>query len=92
MKDILMRALKTFWQGALAYLITAFGAQLGTVPVFNLDVLKELGIGLLVGAIAAGLSATWNGVIAPIVDRYKVVYANESKHICDGSDGDSHTV
>ncbi len=86
MKDILIRALKTFWQGSLAYLVT----QLGTIDFFGTDVLKDVGSCLLVGAIAAGLSATWNGVISPIVDKYKVVHTHESKHVCDGSDNNSH--
>lgn len=90
MKDILIRALKTFWQGSFAYLIAAFGTQLGAIDPFSLNALKEVGIGLLIGAIAAGLSAVWNGVVAPIIDKYKVVHTHESEHVCDGSDSDSH--
>lgn len=92
MKDILIRALKTFWQGSIAYLITAFGTQLGAIDLFSVEALKEVGVGLLIGALAAGLSATWNGVIAPIVDKYKVVTPHESKHVCDDADCDSHEV
>ena len=69
MKDVLIRSAKTFWQAVLAYLITAFGAQFTGVGAFDIDALKNAGIGVLVGALAAGLSATWNGVLAPIVNK-----------------------
>lgn len=68
-KDILIRALKTFWQGAVAYLLTSFGAQIGTIDLFSLDALKEVGLGLITGALAAGLSATWNGAIKPLLNK-----------------------
>ena len=72
LKDVAIRALKTFWQGAMAYLVTSFSVQLGTIDLFSVEALKEVGIGLLIGTLAAGLSAAWNGVIAPILDKYKV--------------------
>ena len=71
LKDVALRALKTFWQGAMAYLVTAFTAQLGAIDLFSVEALKEVGIGLLVGTLAAGLSAAWNGVVAPILEKYK---------------------
>ena len=92
MKDILIRALKTFWQGSIAYLIAAFGTQLGAIDLFSVEALKEVGICLLIGALAAGLSATWNGVLAPIVNKYKVVHTCENKSICNCADDDSHEV
>lgn len=81
-KDVLIRAAKTFWQGAVAYLVASFSTQLGAIDLFSLDALKEVGIGLLVGALAAGLSATWNAVIQPALDKLKVkggVTTDESK-------------
>ena len=71
-KDVVIRALKTFWQGAAAYLVATFGTQMGSIDLFSTDALKEVGIGLVVGALAAGLSAAWNGVIAPILEKYKL--------------------
>ena len=70
-KDILIRALKTFWQAVVAYLVTSFGTQIAGIEVFSFDALKNVAIGLLVGAIAAGLSAAWNGVIQPALDKFK---------------------
>lgn len=70
-KDVLIRALKTFWQAVVAYLATSFGTQLAGIEVFNFDALKNFAIGLIVGAVAAGLSASWNGVIQPALNKLK---------------------
>lgn len=70
-KDVLIRAAKTFWQAAAAYLVATFGTQLAGVDIFNAEALGNVLIGLAVGALAAGLSATWNGVIAPGLDKLK---------------------
>ena len=70
-KDILIRALKTFWQAVVAYLATSFGSQIAGIEVFDFDALKNVAIGLLVGALAAGLSASWNGAIQPALNRLK---------------------
>jgi uncharacterized membrane protein len=67
MNDILRRALKRFIQGVVAYLVTALGTQMVGVDIFDFDVLA----GLLVGAVAAGLSASWNGVIDPALSKLK---------------------
>ncbi len=71
MKDVLIRSLKTFWQGAMAYLIATFGTQFGAIDILSIEALKEVGISLLMGTIAAGLCATWNGVLAPILNKHK---------------------
>ena len=54
-KDILIRAGKTFWQAALAYLLA------------DAAVLQEaqLLLSLAVGAAAAGFSAVYNGIVRP---------------------------
>lgn len=69
-KDVLLRAAKTFWQAAFAYLVTAFGSQFADIGAFDPDALQNAGLALLVGAIAAGCSATWNGVIAPFIKKF----------------------
>ena len=56
MKDVAIRALKTFWQASLAYLVASLGQ--------GVDLLEgEVIGGLLIGALAAGLSAVWNGAV-----------------------------
>lgn len=57
-KDILIRALKTFVQAFISYLsIDAF------FGVTDLTALKKIALSLLVGALAAGVSAVWNSLI-----------------------------
>lgn len=63
MNDVLMRALKTFVQASIAYLV----ASIGAVDVFD----KGVAEGLLIGAIAAGISASWNGVVQPRLNKLK---------------------
>lgn len=72
-KDVAIRALKTFWQAAIAYFVATFGSQLAGVDVFDVNALKNIIIGLIVGAISAGLSAAWNGVIQPILNNAKAI-------------------
>ena len=61
-KDIAIRALKTFWQSAIAYLVASLGQG---IDLFEVEVIG----GILIGALAAGVSATWNGVCQPLLDR-----------------------
>ena len=63
-KDIMIRALKTFWQSAIAYFVASLsqGADLFEIEVIG---------GLLIGALAAGLSASWNGAVQPVLNRLK---------------------
>ena len=63
-KDIAIRALKTFWQSAIAYLVAALSTG---VDLFEGEVIS----GLLIGALAAGISASWNGAIQPVLNRLK---------------------
>lgn len=63
MNDVIKRALKTFVQASIAYLV----ATIGAVDVFD----KGVAEGLLIGAIAAGISASWNGAVQPMLDKYK---------------------
>ena len=64
MKDIAIRALKTFWQSAIAYLVAALSTG---VDLFEGEVIS----GLIIGALAAGISASWNGAVQPILNKYK---------------------
>ena len=66
MKDVVIRALKTFWQSAVAYLVATLSTQ-------GVDVFEREGVlgGLLIGALAAGISASWNGAVQPILNKYK---------------------
>jgi hypothetical protein len=41
------------------------------VDIFDIDALKSVLGGLLIGALAAGLSASWNGVVEPALDKCK---------------------
>lgn len=64
MKDVSIRALKTFWQAAVAYLVMSLGQG---VDLFEGEVIG----GLLLGALAAGISASWNGAIQPVLNKLK---------------------
>lgn len=70
-KDVAIRAMKTFWQSGVAYLVTTFSTQMSGVDVFDLHDVQSVFGGLLIGAVAAGLSASWNGVVQPILEKCK---------------------
>ena len=63
-KDIIVRALKTFWQSALAYLVASLSQG---IDLFEIEVIG----GLLIGALAAGISASWNGAVQPVLNKLK---------------------
>ena len=63
-KDVAVRAIKTFWQSAIAYLVATLSTG---VDLFERDVIG----GILIGALAAGLSASWNGVVQPRLNKLK---------------------
>ena len=63
-KDVAIRALKTFWQSAIAYLVAALSTG---VDLFEGEVIS----GLLIGALAAGISASWNGAVQPVLNKLK---------------------
>ena len=63
-KDIIVRALKTFWQTAIAYLVASLSQG---VDLFEGEVIG----GLLLGALAAGISASWNGAVQPVLNKLK---------------------
>ncbi len=61
-KDVGIRAVKTFLETAISYLIAALGGV-----DFGSDLGQTFWIGLGLSAGAAGLSAVWNGVLQPII-------------------------
>ena len=68
-KDVLIRALKTFWQAALASIVAALGSGAIGMEIFNdntwVKVLASIGI----GAVASGFSAIYNGIIKPLLEK-----------------------
>lgn len=60
-KDVLVRALKTFWQAALAYVFADVSVLQGALSDWNVG--KRVLVTIGIGAAAAGLSAVYNGVI-----------------------------
>ncbi len=62
-KDIAIRAAKTFWQAAVGYALTA----ITTAGITDLNAAKAIIGGIIASAIAAGASAAWNGVVTPII-------------------------
>ena len=70
-KDVAVRSVKTFWQAAIAYLVATLSTQIAGVDIFDPHAMKSVIGGLLIGSVAAGLSASWNGVVEPILNKYK---------------------
>ena len=71
MNDILVRALKTFWQGALAALFVALPQIVELIPS-GWVAIKPVLVSAATGALAAGLSALYNGVIKPHFEKSNV--------------------
>lgn len=70
-KEVTIKALKTFWQSSIAYIVATFSSEMTGVDVFDFSSMKSVLGGLLIGALAAGLSAVWNGVVQPKLNKYK---------------------
>ena len=68
-KDVAVRAGKTFWQAAFGYIVTSVGVSLSGVDAFDGDAIRNALIGITIGACAAGLSAAYNGAIVPVVNK-----------------------
>ena len=66
-KDVLIKALNTFWQGALAFVVLAADPIIESIAAGDWSGVVALAYAVLLGAIAAGLSAvkTW------LVAKYK---------------------
>ncbi len=59
-KNCLNRALRTFLQTAIGYIITNLSLYFGGIDLTNGDVLKHAFIGLAISAISAGSAAVMN--------------------------------
>ncbi len=66
-KNIIERSVKTFIETAISYLI----AHLSGANFFERNEVKTVWVGLAISAGAAGLSATWNGVLQPLFAQTK---------------------
>lgn len=64
-KDVLCRAAKTFWQAAVAYLLADVTVLSAALTDFETGHRMLITIGI--GAVAAGLSAVYNGVVKPLL-------------------------
>ena len=62
-KDILIRAGKTFWQAALAYLLADAAVLQQALTDWSTG--RQILLSLAVGAMVAGFSAVYNGVVRP---------------------------
>ena len=68
-KDVLIRALKTFWQAARASIVAAIGSGAIGLEIFQDNTWKKVLISVIIGAVASGLSAVYNGLIKPAIDK-----------------------
>lgn len=64
-KDVLLRAFKTFWQAAFSYVIM----NISNLNPFDGTFERKALLGFAAAALAAGLSAAWNGVVKPVWDK-----------------------
>jgi len=60
-KDVGIRAAKTFLEAAAAFLM----AEIAGAELFSIG--RQMWCALGISAIAAGVSAVWNGVIEPLI-------------------------
>ena len=67
LKDVGIRALKTFVQATLASFVVVIPEFIELIP--NWSAIQPLLISACVGALAAGFSAVYNGVIKPVMDK-----------------------
>lgn len=93
-KDVLIRALKTLWQASAGYVIVNIGViadALSTdLTAGGYETIKQVGITVLVGAIAAGLSAVYNGFIKgfiatkeDIAEQFEEIVEDCDEHIAE---------
>ena len=64
-KDVLCRAARTFWQAMLAYLLADVTVLQEALCRWSRG--RQALLSLAVGAVAAGFSAVYNGVVLPLL-------------------------
>lgn len=69
-KDVAVRAFKTFWQTALASLIFSM-PQITENLQAGWEVVKPVLVSVGIGALSAGFSAAYNGVLKPFAEKIK---------------------
>lgn len=92
MRDWLVRALKTFVQATVAYIVTNTALILKHVVEWDFTDWKGWALPLIAGAISAGISAVWNLILekinkkkteAIINDIFKEMESDEDEHSND---------
>lgn len=66
-KDTVSRIIKTFIEAAFGYIVVNLGAV--AFDLEDPDVTCHALLCLLVSAVAAGISAIWNGIIEPMIKK-----------------------
>lgn len=66
-KDLISRVIKTFVEAAIGYVAVNVGAV--ALDFDEPDVMMHALACVFVSAVAAGVSAVWNGIIEPMVKR-----------------------
>jgi uncharacterized membrane protein len=69
-RDVAIRAVKTFWQAAIASLLVSMPQIIEGLHA-EWAVLKPVLVSAFCGALAAGLSAAYNGALKPIAEKIK---------------------
>lgn len=67
MKDWVIRALKTFVQAAGSFIVA--DVTVLSDAMTDVSTLKQTAITVLVGAVAAGISAVWNIILEHLRDK-----------------------
>lgn len=66
-KDVFERAVKTFVQASIAFVIADISVLQNALSEWRIS--EQALLTLAVGAIAAGISAVWNGVLSPLFSK-----------------------
>ena len=69
MNNVLERAIKTFVEAAGAVLVANISDLTGAISGW--ETWRQVAVPVFVGALAAGISAVWNGVIQPALTQLK---------------------
>lgn len=77
-KCVLERCIKTFVETAVAYALPAIAG----VEFFGNNNLKTVLVGIGISATATGISAVWNGMLKPLLDK------NKSGTVCSETPSD----